>query len=129
MRRRSTAGVLQACYNGYIAPQMFHWSVSGFALIMSIVVLTVMPGGKCKRGLPRSPPAYSNESDVAKRRPFLLKAAVNRRGDALVVWGAKTEQVQLWARYKPIGQKWTRPVLLTASALRGFHPSRPSVFT
>lgn len=31
------AGVLQACYNGYIAPQMFHWSVSGFALIMSIV--------------------------------------------------------------------------------------------
>jgi branched-chain amino acid transport system permease protein len=33
----AVAGVLQACYNGYIAPQMFHWSVSGFALIMSIV--------------------------------------------------------------------------------------------
>jgi branched-chain amino acid transport system permease protein len=33
----AAAGVLQACYNGYIAPQMFHWSVSGFALIMSIV--------------------------------------------------------------------------------------------
>jgi branched-chain amino acid transport system permease protein len=31
------AGVLQAVYNGYIAPQMFHWSVSGFALIMSII--------------------------------------------------------------------------------------------
>jgi branched-chain amino acid transport system permease protein len=31
------AGVLQATYNGYIAPQMFHWSVSGFALIMAII--------------------------------------------------------------------------------------------
>ncbi|MDO8878224.1 MAG: branched-chain amino acid ABC transporter permease [Pseudolabrys sp.] len=31
------AGVLQAVYNGYIAPQMFHWSLSGFALIMSII--------------------------------------------------------------------------------------------
>jgi branched-chain amino acid transport system permease protein len=31
------AGVLQATYNGYIAPQMFHWTVSGFALIMAIV--------------------------------------------------------------------------------------------
>lgn len=31
------AGVLSACYNGYIAPQMFHWSVSGFALIMAII--------------------------------------------------------------------------------------------
>jgi branched-chain amino acid transport system permease protein len=31
------AGVLQAIYNGYIAPQMFHWSLSGFALIMAII--------------------------------------------------------------------------------------------
>ena len=31
------AGVLQASYNGYIAPQMFHWTVSGFALIMAII--------------------------------------------------------------------------------------------
>jgi branched-chain amino acid transport system permease protein len=31
------AGVLSACYNGYIAPQMFHWSASGFALIMAII--------------------------------------------------------------------------------------------
>ncbi len=31
------AGILQASYNGYIAPQMFHWSVSGFALIMAII--------------------------------------------------------------------------------------------
>ena len=31
------AGILQACYNGYIAPQMFHWSTSGFALIMAII--------------------------------------------------------------------------------------------
>jgi branched-chain amino acid transport system permease protein len=30
-------GVLQAAYNGYIAPQMFHWTVSGFALIMAII--------------------------------------------------------------------------------------------
>lgn len=33
----ATAGVLSACYNGYIAPQMFHWSLSGFALIMAII--------------------------------------------------------------------------------------------
>jgi len=31
------AGVLQATYNGYIAPQMFHWSLSGTALIMAVV--------------------------------------------------------------------------------------------
>jgi branched-chain amino acid transport system permease protein len=31
------SGVLQATYNGYIAPQMFHWTVSGFALIMAII--------------------------------------------------------------------------------------------
>ena len=31
------AGVLQASYNGYIAPQMFHWTVSGYALIMAIL--------------------------------------------------------------------------------------------
>jgi branched-chain amino acid transport system permease protein len=33
----AAAGVLQATYNGYIAPQMFHWTVSGFALIMAII--------------------------------------------------------------------------------------------
>jgi branched-chain amino acid transport system permease protein len=31
------AGILQASYNGYIAPQMFHWSLSGSALVMAIV--------------------------------------------------------------------------------------------
>ncbi len=31
------AGVLQAIYNGYIAPQMFHWSLSGSGLIMAVV--------------------------------------------------------------------------------------------
>jgi branched-chain amino acid transport system permease protein len=31
------AGILQASYNGYIAPQMFHWTVSGYALIMAIL--------------------------------------------------------------------------------------------
>lgn len=33
----AAAGVMQAVYNGYIAPQMFHWTVSGFALIMAII--------------------------------------------------------------------------------------------
>jgi branched-chain amino acid transport system permease protein len=31
------SGILQATYNGYIAPQMFHWSLSGTALIMAVV--------------------------------------------------------------------------------------------
>jgi branched-chain amino acid transport system permease protein len=31
------AGILQASYNGYIAPQMFHWTLSGSALVMAIV--------------------------------------------------------------------------------------------
>jgi branched-chain amino acid transport system permease protein len=31
------AGILQASYNGYIAPQVFHWTVSGYALIMAIL--------------------------------------------------------------------------------------------
>jgi len=33
----AVAGVMQAIYNGYIAPQMFHWSLSGAALIMAVV--------------------------------------------------------------------------------------------
>jgi branched-chain amino acid transport system permease protein len=33
----ASAGVLQAAYNGYIAPQMFHWSLSGAALVMAII--------------------------------------------------------------------------------------------
>ena len=33
----AAAGVMQAIYNGYIAPQMFHWSLSGVALIMAVV--------------------------------------------------------------------------------------------
>jgi branched-chain amino acid transport system permease protein len=33
----AVAGLLQAIYNGYIAPQMFHWSLSGTALIMAVV--------------------------------------------------------------------------------------------
>jgi branched-chain amino acid transport system permease protein len=33
----AVAGVLQASYNGYIAPQMLHWSLSGSALVMAIV--------------------------------------------------------------------------------------------
>jgi branched-chain amino acid transport system permease protein len=33
----AVAGVMQAVYNGYIAPQMFHWSLSGAALIMAVV--------------------------------------------------------------------------------------------
>ena len=43
------AGVLQATYNGYIAPQMFHWTVSGFALIMAIIggaKFIIGPGGR-----------------------------------------------------------------------------------
>ena len=39
--------------------------------------------------------------------------AVNRRGDALVVWRARGRAPQLWARYKPSGQGWTKPVKLT----------------
>lgn len=31
------AGILQAIYNAYIAPEMFHWSRSGAALIMAVV--------------------------------------------------------------------------------------------
>jgi hypothetical protein len=38
---------------------------------------------------------------------------VNRRGDALVVWRAKGRVAQLWARYKPAGHDWMRPVNLT----------------
>ena len=39
--------------------------------------------------------------------------AVNRRGDALVVWADKGRVPQLWARYKPSGQGWTKPVKVT----------------
>lgn len=44
--------------------------------------------------------------------------AVNRRGDALVVWRTKDPTPQLWARYKPAGQAWTEPINVTANASR-----------
>ena len=61
------------------------------------------------------------------RKPFVLAAElskpdrwglawqvqVNRRGDAVVAWGAKDRVAQTWARYKPVGQAWTQPVRLT----------------
>lgn len=39
--------------------------------------------------------------------------AVNRHGDALVVWAAKGKKPQLRATYKRAGQGWTAPVNLT----------------
>lgn len=41
------------------------------------------------------------------------RVEVNRRGDALVVWGAKGRVPQLWARFKPAGRRWSQPVKLT----------------
>ena len=53
-------------------------------------------------------------AQVSKPRGILAaELAVNRRGDALVVWPARDEVAQLWARYKPAGQAWTKPVELT----------------
>jgi hypothetical protein len=68
-----------------------------------------------------------SRSGGAWRRPCVLAAgvtrprwtyhdaevAVNRRGDALVVWAATGRVPQLWARYKPSGQGWTKPVKVT----------------
>ena len=68
--------------------------------------------------------------DGGWRRPCVLAAgvtkprsaypdaqlAVNRRGDALVVWAAKGRVPQLWARYKPSGQGWTKPVKVTRTS-------------
>ena len=68
-----------------------------------------------------------SRSNGAWRRPCVVAAgvtrsrrtyadaevAVNRRGDALVVWAATGRVPQLWARYKPSGQGWTRPVRVT----------------
>ena len=65
--------------------------------------------------------------DGGWRRPCVLAAgvrksrsidpdaqlALNRRGDALVVWAANGRVPQLWARYKPSGQGWTKPVKVT----------------
>src|SRR4029079_17748679 len=39
--------------------------------------------------------------------------AVNRRGDALVVWRARGRAPQLWARYQPAGHGWSKSVKLT----------------
>lgn len=44
--------------------------------------------------------------------------AVNRRGDALVVWRTKDPTPHLWTRYRPAGQAWTEPLEVTASAAR-----------
>jgi hypothetical protein len=43
----------------------------------------------------------------------LVQLVVNRRGDALVVWRAKGQVEQLWARYQPAGRDWMRPVKMT----------------
>lgn len=52
-------------------------------------------------------------ADVAGGLAFPIEVAVNRRGDALVVWGSKGRVARLWARYKPVGQEWTLPVRVT----------------
>ena len=38
---------------------------------------------------------------------------MNRRGDALVVWGVKGRVPQLWARLKPAGHAWSEPLKVT----------------
>lgn len=52
-------------------------------------------------------------ADVSKPRHFSLEVVVNRRGDALVVWGAKEGVDQLWVRYRLAGQPWTEPFKVT----------------
>jgi hypothetical protein len=54
-------------------------------------------------------------ADVSKTLKWGLteRVAVNRRGDAVVGWGAKGRIAHVWARYKPVGQEWTQPVRLT----------------
>jgi hypothetical protein len=51
------------------------------------------------------------------KRPYSVapdaQLAVNRRGDALVVWASKGQVPALWARYKPYGQDWSSPVKVT----------------
>jgi hypothetical protein len=50
-------------------------------------------------------------TDVKRPRSLSPDArlSVNRRGDALVVWGAKGRVPQLWARFKPAGHAWSEP--------------------
>ena len=57
-------------------------------------------------------------ADVKRPRSIYPDAevVVNRRGDALAVWKAKGRAAQLWARYKPAGHGWTKPVKLTRTA-------------
>lgn len=50
---------------------------------------------------------------VPKPNRFPLEVAVNRRGDALVVWAVQARVAQLWARYKPVGQAWTKPARIS----------------
>jgi hypothetical protein len=55
-------------------------------------------------------------SGVSRTREWglALDVEVNRRGAALVGWGAKGRVPQVWARYRPLGQTgWTPPVRLT----------------
>lgn len=56
-------------------------------------------------------------ANIKQPRSIVLDArvAVNRRGDALVVWGARNRVAQLWVRYKPAGRGWTKPVNVTRS--------------
>jgi hypothetical protein len=68
---------------------------------------------------------YVLAADVSKPGPYPeLHVHVNRRGDALVVWRAKGQVRQLWARYRPAGQDWTKPVKITSAAsppMRWYH--------
>jgi len=54
-------------------------------------------------------------ADVKRPRSLTPDArlSVNRRGDALVVWGARGRVTQLWARFKPAGHAWSNPVKVT----------------
>jgi hypothetical protein len=52
---------------------------------------------------------------TGESNPAFGEVAVNRRGDAVVAWGAKGRVGQVWARYKLAGRAWTKPTKLTGA--------------
>jgi hypothetical protein len=71
------------------------------------------PGGRW-----RKPCVLAANVPHPRRDDLDTQVAVNRRGDALVVWRGKGHRAQLWGRYERVGHDWSKPVPVTLPGSR-----------
>ena len=88
-------------------------NANGRALIVGWDGAALMGRWSGSEGQWRRPFVLAADVPKTPKRGLTTQVEMNRRGDAVVAWGAKGRISHVWARYKPVGQQWTPPVRLT----------------